>query len=428
MLEVTEAWRLPTLDKPVRHGRADEKDYEGLEYVGAGRHVIVCGKVVLLDEPWEIKRFPFVQFQWESAGRHWGVGMVERGAGMQSDLNELTEIIQETYRVFVPQLWIDENAGIEATSLNDLVGKVNRFRGGGVPIDQLIKIISGDVSSGLLSRESMIQQRFLPSLGVDMLGAEGKKPAGVDSGTALREYSSLTSQRFIVQQRRYERAGAVDLAVLLFHFAERLAKSGSPQRVYGGKLGLQLVDLGELLEQTHEDEIYRVEIKPGSALPRDIAGKISTVLDLKAAGLPMDPVELAEMLEMPDTDAMLSRIAAGRELVRNAVDACSKLDEPQPAAHAFWPRQWALGELTTQIQLAEVNGADEEVLDRLRNLHGHLRSLPDPNAPPPAPPGAPPMGPPGAPPMLGAAPMPLDPAAAMGGAPMPALPPGAPPM
>jgi len=386
-LEVTEAWRLPVRSK-AKPGEP-----------GAGRHVVVCGDVVLLDEPWEIKRPPFVFFVWAPAGRFWGQGLVERAAGMQSDLNKFCETINETYATFPPQLWVDDSAGVEVTSINDVLGKINRCKPANGDISTAVQLISGDVSPNLLARESEIAGRFMPVLGVDVMAAQAEKPAGLNSGEALRNYKDFTSQRFISPQRRFEKCACV-LAELLFFFGEKLAKAGIPQVVLGGK-DMEEVDLGDHLALDHER--FKVEIKPGSALPRDISGRVQTILDMQAAGMPMDPVQLAELLDMPDTETMLARLTAGRELVRRAVEDCNALDLPQPVAHSFWPREWALSELVIEIQLAEVNGADERVLERLRNLHGHLLSLPDPNAPPPtmAPPGGPtpPPGPPGAPPL-----------------------------
>lgn len=407
-LEVVEAWRLPV----CRDAKCGEP--------GCGRHVIVCGSVVLLDEPWTIKRPPLVFFHWSPAGRFWGQGLVERSAGMQSDLNTLTETIQETYGAFPPQLWVDEGAGVETTSLNDTLGKINRCKPVNGDVRTAVAVISGDVSPNLLGREQTIADRFMRTLGVDSLGAQAEKPAGLNSGEALRNFKDFTSQRFLPQQRRLERA-ACDLAELLFYFGEQLAKAGYPQEVFGSSgrgRGFEAVDLGGYL--AHPDERFVVQIKPGSALPRDVSGKIQTILDMQAAGLQIDAVQLAELLDMPDTDALLERIAGGRELVRDAMDLCYDVDEPQPVAHSFWPRAWALGELVTEIQVAEVHGASEEQLERLRNLHGHLLSLPDPNAPPPATP-VPAPGPAAGPPMMPGAPPPMPTMPPPGGAP-----PGAP--
>jgi hypothetical protein len=385
---IIEAWRLPINDEVP------------------GRHVIVANDLTLLDEPWTLERFPFVFMHWaRDPQRFWGQGMVERGCGIQSDLNEMTEIIQEAYRMMVPQLYIDESAWVQG-DVDDVVGRINFIKPNSGGIQGSVMVISPDVSPGLLQREASLADRLLPVLGVDVLAAKAEKPAGLNSGTALQNFHDMTSQRFLPQGRRYEQT-TVDLAELLFYWADEMAKEGKSQtvRAYGTTTGLELIEWGAI-KADDPDEIYEVRVKPGSALPKDPAGRIQTVFDMQALGLPLTPETMLELIEMPDTEAMADRLLAGNMLIRRAIEECQMdPDEvPQPTANAFWPRESAMAEITQAIQLSEYQNADEETMKRLRNLHGQLRNLPDPNAadvPPDqmgvatAPPAAPmPAGPP----------------------------------
>ena len=100
---------------------------------------------------------------------------------------------------------------------------------------------------------------------------------------------------------------------------------------------------------------------------------------------------------------------------------------PAPAAGDVveLPRMAEIGDIARRrvqqlrTQLEQLSSSVlEEQLERLRNLHGHLLSLPDPNAPPPA---APAPGPAAGPPMMPGAPPPMPTMPPPGGAP-----PGAP--
>jgi hypothetical protein len=391
---VVEAWRLPI-----------SKDYPG-------RHVIVAHDRLIHDEEWTHKEFPFVFFGWApDPQRWWSQGMVERGAGMQSDINELTETIQKSYRLMVPQLYIDAVVKAQADFDNE-VGRINWVNTGGGDIRTAVMVISPDVGTGLTGRERDLADRFLPVLGVDMLGARAEKPAGLNSGIAIQEYHDKTSQRFLPAGRRYENT-TVTMADLLLHFAGKHAEAGNDEAIeaYGQELGLELIRYADIKEEG--DEIYRVQVKPGSMLPKDPAGRIQMVFDMQALGLDLDPPRILEILEMPDTEALAERILAGRRVVQQAIDRCGldPEDEPQPQANAYWPRAFALSEITTSIQLAEYRGAGQETIERMNNLHGQLRGLPDPNAPPP----------------LGAMPGALDPNALPGPLPGAAVPPGPPP-
>jgi hypothetical protein len=378
-IAIIEAWRLPTASKPRRVVVNREP-----VMLGSGRHVVVCAECVLVDEEWDHPTFPFVFFVWGTdPERFWGQGMVEKGAGMQSDLNELCRVIQESYEVMVPQFWVDDTAGIQK-DLNNVVGRVNRCKPIGGDVRTAVQVLSPDVGLGLLSREQEIAQRFLHVLGVDALQAKAEKPAGLNSGAALQNYKDSVSVRFLPQGRRYEQC-TVALANLLFFFADKLAADGHPQtvEVFGHDIGLELIEYDMIKPQ--DGESFSVRVQPASALPKDIAGRIQVLYDLQALGVPLEPERMAELVEMPDIESLTDEINAPRKIVSDAIEQCFRLDEDQPQANAWWPRAIALQMLTRRIQLAFTKRADMRAIERLMNLHTFVRGMPDPNAPLPAP-------------------------------------------
>lgn len=404
---IIEAWRLPSTAKPFK---VVSNGHEIM--LGAGRHVVICSGCVLVDEEWAHPTFPFVFYRWATdPQRFWGQGMVERGAGMQSDLNALTDVISQAYKVMVPQFWIDDSAGVQ-NDLNNVVGRVNRCKTDGGDIRTAVQVLSPDVGMGLLQRETEIAQRFMHVLGVDALAAKAEKPAGLNSGAALQNYKDSVAARFMPQGRRYEQT-TVDLANLLFFFADKLSEEGHDQavRVYGKGIGLEIIHYDDIRAQG--DEVFEVRVQPASALPKDIAGRIQALFDLQALGVPgLDGPRMAQMIEMPDIEGITDEVNAPRDLVEQAIMQCYDLEDEQPQANAYWPREIAIAMLTNRIQQGLRKGTDPAVLDRMMALHTFVRGMPDPNAPPPPDPNAMTEGPP-----------------AMGGAPgavpgpMPAAPP-----
>lgn len=408
LVGLIEAWRLPTTAKP-RKVVSDGREV----MLGAGRHVVVCGSCVLVDEEWEHTTFPFVFYRWATdPQRFWGQGMVERGAGMQSDLNELTETIQKAYAVMVPQFWIDDGAMVGG--ITNVVGAVNRCKPQGNNVANAVQVLSPDVGVGLLQREQEIAQRFMHVLGVDALQATAQKPAGLNSGAAIANYKDSVSGRFLPQGRRYDNS-TVDLANLLFFFADKLAADGLDQtvRVYGETIGLEIIKYDDIKPQG--DEVFEVRVQPASALPRDAAGRMQFLYDLQALGLNPEPAWIAKTLEIPDIEALIDELNAPRDIVMGAVDDCARLELDQPQANAYWPLMnmadgspgMALEILTRRVQLAMRKGTDPEILDRLMNLHGQVRGLYEDEKSklfPPAPP-APPMDA-GAPTMAATGPVP----------------------
>jgi len=387
LIGIIEAWRLPTASKPRRVVTGEDH-----VMLGAGRHVVVCSGGVLVDEPWEHPSFPFVFFRWApDPQRFWGQGMVERGAGMQSDLNALTEVIQDAYRMMVPQFWIDDGAQVQGVT--NVVGAINRCLPTTGDIRTAVQVLSPDVGPGLLQRETEIAQRFMHVLGVDALAAKAEKPAGLNSGTALQNYKDSVSARFLPQGRRYDNS-TVALADLLFFFAGRLAADGYDQtiRVFGQTIGAEIIRYEDIEPQ--DDEVFETRVQPASALPKDAAGRMQFLYDMQALGLPLDPGWIARMMEMPDVEALVDEVNAARMIVMQAIDECRNLDADQPQANAYWPLTnpdgspgLALTLLTRHIQLALYKGTDPAVVERLMNLHGHVRDLA--STPPPAPAGHP---------------------------------------
>jgi hypothetical protein len=419
LIGLVEAWRLPTASKARRVVTDD-----GKVTLGAGRHVVVCSSKVLVDEEWDHPTFPFVFFRWApDPQRFWAQGMVERGAGMQSDLNQLTETIQKAYAVMVPQFWLEDGAMVQGVT--DVVGAVNRCKPSSGDVRLAVQVLSPDVGPGLLQREQEIAQRFMHVLGVDALQAKAEKPAGLNSGAALQNYKDSVSVRFMPQGRRYDQT-TVDLANLLFYFADKLAGEGHDQtvRVYGQTIGLEIIRYDDIKPQG--DEVFEVRVQPASALPKDAAGRMQFLYDVQALGVPMDPGWIAKTLEMPDIEALVDEVNAPRMLVMQAVADCFHEDAAQPQANAYWPLMapdgspgMAIQLLTRQVQLAMYKGADPDAIERLMRLHGQARGLyEDEKAKlsPPAPPATP-MGP-GAPTMAANGPVPGQPPDAPPPAPM----------
>lgn len=372
---IIEAWRLPTSSKPRRI-----VSDEGSVMLGAGRHVVVCDGCVLVDEEWTHPTFPFVFFRWGSdPQRFWGQGMVERGAGMQSDLNELCRVIQTAYAVMVPQFWVDDGAGVQK-DLNNVVGRVNRCKPANGDVRTAVQVLSPDVGLGLLSREQEIAQRFPHVLGVDPLAAQAQKPAGLNSGAAIQSYKDTVSGRFLPQGRRYEQCSPA-LADLLFYFADKLSEAGYEQtvRVYGKSIGLEVIHYRQIKPQ--EGEEYQTRVQPASALPKDVAGKIQVLYDVQALGVPLDGPRMAQMIEMPDIEKLTDEVNASRMIVEQAIEQCYDEDAEQPQANAYWPKDEAGQMLTSAIQLAMIKGAPPAVIERMMNVHTFVRGMPDPNAP-----------------------------------------------
>jgi hypothetical protein len=132
--------------------------------------------------------------------------------------------------------------------------------------------------------------------GISALAASSKKPDGLDSGAALREFDDLQSDRFATLAKTYDNF-YVDLAYQIIDLAKSICeRDGSYQTVYPNKDGTKEVDLpkADLLDDT-----FVIQCFDASSLPRDPAGRLQKVTEMIQAGM-IDIKEGRRLLDYPD--------------------------------------------------------------------------------------------------------------------------------
>ena len=385
LVPIVEAWRLPSGPKQP------------------GKHAIILGrKLCVFEEDWEHDSFPFSFYNWgEDPNRFFGQGMVERGAGIQSDLNEHTRVVQEAYDTFVPKWGIPRAANVKVEALNDEIRQVVMFdAAGGTPTVLAPPAVSPD----FLRREDMLAERYYRVCGVSELSAASQKPAGIDSGAGIRSYQDAETQRFLTQGRAYERA-SIDLANLLIYTAKQIAKTSKQHSldVYGGKNGLEIARFDEAVFDG-EDEIYQIRTFPVSALSNSVSAKLEEVQQLIQVAAITDPNVIRELLALPDLEQHQDLESARREAADREIDLC--LDGEQGLPSTYMDLDYAINRADQEVCHAEIGGAEEDVLQLLRSFCGQARTLQQQlaaNAPPAGPtmgPMGPPTGPVAGPPIM----------------------------
>jgi len=401
LIDVVEAWRLPYIDQDGEpHG---------------GRRVIVVDKATLLDEEWTDPEFPFVFLR---ASRDpesfWGVGMVEKMAGTQSELNMLSEAISDGFRLANVYLAVYDEAAVTIEHVADNeVMRVIRIKGG--PGMEPKVITPPGASDQHLMREDTLIQRALHMEGISELNAHAQKPPGLNSGKALQVHEDIESVRHMQLGRAYEQM-FMDLAEQIVCVTDRIldnAKENEDDSAQQLKIAveqdgeLEILSYGEVSLGGME---YRIKTFPVSQLSQSPAGRLQQVEDMMRAGL-VDETEARELLDWPDLERANTLKFAGRKLAEKLVEDAlrGKQTRVVPELPLDYLHRWGV----LRLMQAERDGAPETKLQRLRDLLAFADSLIQQAMPPPMPqppPGAqaPPPGPPGPPPGA-AGPMPLAP-------------------
>ena len=344
---VCESWHLP-----------DPSDWPDAQ---PGRHAIAIDTATLIDEPWTRERFPVIWWRYDDdSTSFYGRGIGNNLRAMQIELNYVLEKIQRCLHLSSGfRYMVEGNSRVEVEHLTNTPGEIIRFFGNNPPIAE----IQDTVPEQFFRHAEDIIRRGFEQEGVSMMAATSRKPEGLDSGAAIREFNDLGSRRFQVKTRGWEKFIGVDLARILvdekIHLAE--TKQDRPvQVVVQKKRGITVRSIN-WAEAKLEEKDYGIRVFPASALPSTPAGRTATVEQWFAAGW-ISRDQAMSLLDFPDLEEFVSMELSAREMVMDAIDQMMTdgiYVPPEPAQ-----------DLDTAVQLAssaylrfKTEGAPEERLE-----------------------------------------------------------------
>lgn len=280
---------------------------------GDGRHTIACTNATLLDEEYNREKFPFVfiHFSQRLLG-FFGQSLAEQLMGTQVEINKLLMTISRSINlVGVPRVFVEDGSKVVKAQLNNDVGSIVTYRGT-KPVYEVAPCVPAEVYAQL---QRLVDYAYQQS-GISALSAASKKPAGLDSGAALREYDDLQSDRFATLSKRYDNL-YVELAYQVIELAKDIAeRNGSYATVYPNKDGTREVNLpqADLLKDT-----YIIQCYDASSLPRDPAGRLQKIIEMIQSGM-VSVQEGRRMLDFPDLEQQEKLANSGEERILYILD------------------------------------------------------------------------------------------------------------
>jgi hypothetical protein len=300
--------------------------------------------------------------------------------------------------------WVAYRGSMLDADMNNQIGAI-WWKKPGTPPPQFHA--GGGVIPEVYAHIDRLYQKAYELTGISQLGAEGKKPGGLNSGEALRVYNDTASRRFAVAAKLDEDA-TLEATGLLRDCARHLAEKGIQVEVASAVAGtLEHIDFAEIAlgEKEHVLRAY-----PTSALSNDPAERIEQVVGWVKAGW-IDADDARRLLDFPDLKAANDFASASYDLTMSIIDDITKKGVylgPIPLAN--------LQDAIKRFQLAYLQAKRRKVPeDRLNMLLTWIQEAKDileapPDVPPPAlPPGETPLPPePMPPPVDAGAPLPPD--------------------
>jgi hypothetical protein len=238
--------------------------------------------------------------------------------------------------------------------------------------------------------------------GISQLAAASNKPAGLDSGEAIRSYEDVFNDRLSSIATRYDRF-FVDCALKITDLARDIAtREKHYSTVYPGRLGSVQIDLTKA--DIVNDPV--IQIFNANSLPREPGARLAKITEMVQSGM-LTIAEGRRLSDFADLLAQETLANAAEERILKQLDdiieGSGKADSYSPP-DSFTDLQLATQIVTQYINLYEPLKLEKEKVQQLRDYFVQVRTLVQASQPP-----APPMPPQGAgapgaalPPALGA--------------------------
>ena len=281
MIQVIEAWKLPS-----GPGETD------------GLHIIALENGILFKEEWAVDWFPFEFFDWSKRVFGWySSGIADELRGIQLEINKLLVIIQRSMHLgSVPKIFIDANTKIVKSHLNNEIGGIITYQGMKPSYDQLMAI-----PPVLFEQLANLYNKAFEIVGLSQMSASGTKPAGLDSGKALRTFNDIETERFSVVAQNYDQF-FVDMSTKIILMSELEGKKpGSKLKVTS--FGSKFIEPIEWKKINLSRDKYILKTFPTNFLSSTPEGKLSDLKELMGMGM-LEQNEASALMDYPDIESV----------------------------------------------------------------------------------------------------------------------------
>lgn len=332
------SWRLPI-------------GVKGEEGYAPGRETLCIDGQDLLDRQFH-DELPFGIMVWSDRLRGWyGISGAERIMGIQRALNRRNWQIEKTLDHGANLVTYIRPADAALPTKTTKIGMFGIIKGDMPKRDQTPVVNAETYQSRITLRASGLEE-----LGVNQMAGHAAKPAGVDSGAAIREFTDATTVRFGPQEQAFEQL-VLDTIWLALMQCRKLGKK-APKTVRRGRFGARVIEWKDV-----DPREIKVSMRAASNSTRQPWGRTQTVIELAQAGL-VSTDSTRRMLQNLDIDQELSLYMAALESIEGDLDdlADGNVVVPEPFTNhgmCVWRGQ------NEYLKWGREN-APEEVLEALR--------------------------------------------------------------
>ena len=326
-----------------------------------------CHALALIDEgsmlqepeeyPYDV--FPFAKVPWCPRPVGWHAqGLAEQLQGNQISLNKKLWLLDRSMHLAGTfKLLLKNGSKVVKEQANNEVGSVMTWAGDTPPQYITVQPIH---EMWLMEIDREIQRAY-ELAGVSQLAAKSAKPAGLNSGKAIREFNDTESDRFRTIQRHNDNL-YLQLAHLIVLVSKEMGSELRPVSVPRSR-NTEIIDWKKQIGDVDTDS-FVLQCFPVSRLPKDPAGRLQTIQEYIQAGF-MTPREGRRALDFPDLESIESLANAQEDILCKTLDAIADEGEyatPEPTDDLILAKKMVL----EYIQRGRANGLEESRLDLLR--------------------------------------------------------------
>jgi hypothetical protein len=281
MIPVVESYHLPSKD-----GGSD------------GLRVVTIQTCTLEAKPWKKNYFPFLIQRWSLRPvGFYGIGLAEELQGIQREINYTLANIQiGLRRIAVPRVYAHIADHNPKKKMTNEIGEMYYYKEKPPTFNT-----ASAFNPETYNHVDRLFNKAFEITGISQLSANSSKPAGLNSGVALRNYQDIESERFSSVHQMYENFFVPQATMMALDFLDELLEQGIDTTVVmKDSMTMQPVKYSEV---KIDRDNFSVKPYPTNFLPSEPAGKFAQVQEGIEAGM-FSQDEARELLDFPDISKM----------------------------------------------------------------------------------------------------------------------------
>lgn len=324
-----------------------------------GMHTITIENCTLFCEEYTKDYYPIIFFRWanQTLG-FWGRGICHEIWKLQRELDLILQTIQHAQKlVGGPVIAVESGSNITEDHItSNRLAKIVEYTQ--TPPTYLLPPI---VQPELYEHAKYLEDRMYKICGVSQSNAQGTKPEGVKSGTAIREVSDIAQGRFELVGQHWEEL-FLDLAKMIVDMSTDLSKENKSLSIMTtDKSGAKRINFKDCIADMED---YELQLFPVSGLPSTPVGRLDQLMDYAQAGY-LSREQVMDIVNFPDLEDTVSLETAALHVTQEILSNIKEKGEYLPPG-PYMDLELSYRMVCLEIDRSQLQGVEEDHIDLLR--------------------------------------------------------------